>query len=261
MPPAELLDLRGRVAIVTGGAMGNGRGIALALAGCGADVVVADIDAAAAGAVVDEMRAMGRDPLFVRTDVASVGDIGRMVDAVIARYGRIHILVNNAGILTLSLGEGGPSLADTTEESWTRMMDINLKGAVFCAKAVLPHMVRQHSGVIINIGSSGSANGGLGNETVEYDISKAGMECLTKALARFHAGDGVRVNSISPGVIDTPMHAARQAEVRAMEAAIPLGRLGTPEDIGGVAAWLASDLSAYVTGQAIHVNGGLRMVS
>ncbi len=261
MRVAELYDLTAKVAIVTGGAMGNGRGIALALADCGASVAVSDIDADAAQRVTDEITEMGHDSCFVKTDIGSVKDIEHMVATVMRRYGRVDILVNNAGILTLSSTPAVASLADTTEDSWTRMMDINLKGAVFCAKAVIPHMVRQHAGNIINLGSSASANGGLGNETVEYDISKAGMECLTKALARSYAQDGIRVNSISPGVIDTPMHRDRHSIVKGLESLIPLGRLGTPDDIGSVAAWLASDASSYVTGQAIHVNGGLRLVS
>jgi 3-oxoacyl-[acyl-carrier protein] reductase len=164
--------------------------------------------------------------------------------------------VNNAGILELY------DVVDMPVESWDRIIEVNLKGPVFLTQAAMRGMMNRGRGGIVNIGSSLSANGGAGAEGVPYNISKAGLQCFTKTLAKQLASYGIRVNSVSPGIIDTPMLRGPfpPEDVQGFAADVPLGRLGLPEDVADATVFLLSDAASYITGQAIHVNGGLMMV-
>jgi 3-oxoacyl-[acyl-carrier protein] reductase len=161
--------------------------------------------------------------------------------------------VNNAGILELYSIEG------LTEESWDRVIGINLESTVFLTNKLLQHMREQGNGAIVNIGSSMSANEGAGPEGIPYNISKAGLHCMTKTYARILAPEGIRINAVAPGIIRTPMLSPFDKEaVESWGASIPLRRLGEPDDIGAAVAFLLSDFASYITGQVLHVNGGMR---
>lgn len=252
---AEMFDFRGKVAIVTGATGGNGGGISRRLAACGADLVLTDIKGSSLAALAEELSAGEGRMVTAEADVANLGEGGAVVDLALAEFGRIDFLVNNAGILGLY------DVVDMEVANWDRTLGVNLRGPVFMTQRAVRSMMERRSGGVVNIGSSLSANGGAGGEGVDYNISKAGIQCFTKTLAKQLAPYGIRVNSVSPGIIDTPMLRGGFSEEDTKEFAsnVPLGRLGQPEDIGNAVAFLLSGVSSYITGQAIHVNGGLRM--
>jgi 3-oxoacyl-[acyl-carrier protein] reductase len=240
--------------LVTGSSSGIGAATALIMAGHGAEVAVncqERIDQAEE--VAARIRAMGRRSLVVQADVSDQGQAQRLVESVVKEWGRLDILVNNAGRVFYYT-------IDTLEpEEWHRVLDTNLSSQVYCTQAALPHMLEQGWGRIINI-SSISAQRGSPSGDLSYSASKAGIVALTKTLARQYAAQGITVNAVAPGIIDAGMTVNLSPERRAQAAAAtPMGRLGQPEEIGEVVAFLASDRASYVTGQLIAVNGGLYM--
>lgn len=248
----------GRVAVVTGGAMGIGYTIASRLARTGYDVAVADIDSAGAERVAEELRRLGRKAVAVCGDVGVRADALRMMQAAARDLGEVDLLVNNAGIARL-----GP-LVSFPEADWREIFRVNVDGVFFCCQAVLPPMMARHRGNIVSISSW---NGKLGAPNFgAYSATKAAVISLTQALAREVASYGIRVNAVCPGIVaGTPMRkeVERQGQTFGLPPSseraktIPLGRLATPEDIAGMVAFLASDEAAYMTGQAVNVTGGL----
>ena len=250
------LDLSNRVALVTGASSGIGAASAQVLASLGADVAITYLhNQAGAEKVRDEITSLGRKALAIHADVREAEQISALVSHVINELGPIDILVNNAG----SLVERKKNV-EMTKELWDDVINLNLTSAMLCAKAVAPSMVERKSGAIINVVSIAAHNGG-GPGAGAYCAAKAGLIALTKSQAKELAPHGVRVNAISPGTIDTPFHEVFSTPemIKAAVAAIPLGRLGTPEDCGKVVAFLASDAASYLVGETIEVNGGQLM--
>jgi 3-oxoacyl-[acyl-carrier protein] reductase len=242
--------LTDKIAIVTGGARGIGRGIAEGFAREGADVAIADIASDEAAAPVQEaIRAAAQRALFVRTDVSDQAHVRAMVEQVLDAFGRVDILVNNAGIFTQSLVEN-LSVAD-----WDRVVGVNLRGTFLCTRFVLPHMLARGSGRIINIASQLGYLGG--EEVAHYCASKGGVIAFTKALAREVATRGVLVNGIAPGPILTDMMASETEEWKANKLAdLPIGRFGEVSEVVPTAIFLASDDASYYVGQTLGPNGG-----
>ena len=243
--------LEGKVAIVTGGSRGIGAAIAASLAEAGAPVVVSGRDAGRLAGVVKDLEALGGSALAVEGDVAQREDADRLVDAAKQRFGRIDILINNAGVTRDAL------LVRMKDEDWDRVLNTNLRGPFLTTRAVAKVMIRQKSGGrVINIASAAGAMGNAGQ--ANYSASKAGLIGLTKALARELAHWSILVNAVAPGLIETDMIAAISTEARtALLDQVPLGRVGTPREVAEVVRFLAGDGAAYITGQVIHVNGGL----
>ena len=241
--------VEGRVAIVTGAARGIGHGIARALAAEGAAVVVADLDEPGARAVAAELAAGGADALALRVDVSSEEDTRRLAEETVAAYGRIDVLVANAGVA----GEG--TVVETTLEEWSRVLAVDLTGVFLSCRAVLPTMIAQGSGRIVATGSQLGLRGAPG--LVPYCAAKAGVHGLVKALAREVAPHGITVNAIAPGPTDTDILAGIDEEtMSAIVAEIPLGRIARVEEIAPAAVLLASDEGAYFTGSIVNVSGG-----
>jgi len=240
-----------RVAIVTGGGSGIGRAVALAFAGEGAWVVVADFDAAAAARVAEEARTIGGAALPVRADVSSAADVEGMVAAALSAFGGIDVLFNGAGVLSFG------TVLDTDEAEWRRILDVNLTGTYLCCRAVLPHIIARGGGSIVNASSSTGAHDGNANAAA-YVASKGGVTLLTRCLAIDHAGDHVRVNAVAPGPTDTPMLRRNMSpdEVEAFARTYPFGRLGRPEEIAAAVLYLASEAASFVTGAVLAVDGG-----
>ncbi len=246
------MRLNEKTALVTGAAQGIGRDIALALAADGADVAICDVNLEAAQKTAAEIESKGRKSLAVKANVAASADVTSMVDQVMEKFGRLDILVNNAGITRDGL------ILRMKDEDWDLVLSINLKGAFLCTKAALKHMTKQRTGTIINIASIVGAMGNAGQ--ANYVASKAGLIGLTKTIAREYANRSITANAVAPGFIDTAMTQALSENVRAeLAKQIPLGRLGSSEDVANAVRFLASPAAAYITGQVIHVNGGMYM--
>ncbi len=242
------MDLSQRVAIVTGGARGIGREIALKLAEVGASVVVSDL--ADAEPVAQEIRGMNRQSLAVQADVSSASDVARLVEATVSSYGRVDILVNNAGIARDQL------LLRMSDEDWDAVLNVNLKSVFLCTRAVLRHMMKQRWGRIISLSSIVGIVGNPGQ--ANYASAKAGIIGFTRTIAREVGSRGITVNAIAPGFIDTPMTQKLGEEQRQeLLKRIPLGFLGTPRDVAEAVAFLASEEARYITGQVLGVDGGL----
>jgi NAD(P)-dependent dehydrogenase (short-subunit alcohol dehydrogenase family) len=252
----------GRAVLVTGGALGIGRGIAEAFVAAGASVAIADIDGAAAADAATEIAADGegrRRVIQTIGDVSVAADAERMVAETVAAFGRLDVLVNNAGIAPL---EWYGRVEDISEAIWDRTLDVNLKGMFLMSRATLPHIRAAGGGTIINIASVQ----GLQSmpRVAAYAASKGGVLSLTRAMALDHAHEGIRVVAICPGTIDSAMVRAiaraeggdEEANVRRYGAAHPLGRIGTPADIGAAAVFLASDAASFITGEHLNVDGG-----
>ena len=246
------MSLQGRVAIITGAAQGIGRAIAEALAHAGADIAVADLDTGRSADTVAAVEKIGRKALNIKVNVADANETKAMAEHVIKTWGKIDILVNNAGITRDAL------LLRMKEEDWNLVLQVNLNGTFNCTKAVLQPMTKQRYGRIVNIASIVGAMGNVGQ--ANYAASKAAVIGFTKTVAREYASRSVTVNAVAPGFIDTAMTQGLPTEVKeALQKQIPLGRLGTPADIAAAVQFLVSDEAGYVTGQVLHVNGGMLM--
>jgi len=257
------MELNQEVAIVTGAGRGIGRAIAFELARMGADIVIAELDRAGAERTASDVRGLNRRATVVPTDVTSQKDLRAMAEQTRAEFGRIDILVNNAGIYRAAAS------VDVTEEHWDAIMNINAKAVFFASQAVLPTMIAQKRGVIVSLASMA---GKIGSRTnLPYNASKAAVISITKSLALAHAADGIRVNCVCPGFVETDMWAAVAREqgallgqspeefTRQRVRQVPLGRMECPEDVANLIGFLVSTRADYITGQAISVDGGLVM--
>ena len=245
------MDLRGSVALVTGAQQGIGRATAVALAREGADIALNYLDdKAGAGSGAELCRKEGRRALIVQGDVARRDDAARMVAECVAGLGRIDILVNNAGVFPRV------KFLDMTDADWDYLIDINLKGGFLCAQAAARQMVAEgHGGAIVNLSSGALRGAKLG---VHYSASKGGVVSMTRAMALELAAHGIRVNAVAPGLTDTaqPRYEHSDEELHVLGRALPLGRLGTPEEIADAIVFLASSKARFITGQVLHANGG-----
>ncbi|MGE7608515.1 3-oxoacyl-[acyl-carrier-protein] reductase [Peribacillus frigoritolerans] len=245
--------LKGKKALVTGASRGIGREVALELARQGADVAINYSGSEAkANEVVDEIKALGRKAFAIQCDVANSESVTSMIKEVVEQFDRVDILVNNAGITRDNL------LMRMKEDEWDSVINTNLKGVFLCTKAVTRQMMKQRSGRIINMASIVGVSGNAGQ--ANYVAAKAGVIGLTKTTAKELASRGITVNAIAPGFISTDMTGELPEDVqKAMLDQIPLARFGDPKDIAAVASFLASDASKYMTGQTLHVDGGMVM--
>jgi 3-oxoacyl-[acyl-carrier protein] reductase len=241
-------SVAGKVTIVTGAARGIGRAIAARFAAERAQVVVNDINAAGAEDAVGAFAAAGGSAIAVAGDVSNAGDVDALIETTLRRFGRIDVLVNNAG-----LTDTMRHLLEADDAWWHRVIAVNLSGAFLCSLRAARAMARQRSGVIINLSSGGASRAHRGN--VAYDAAKGGIEAMTRAMALDLAPYGVRVNALVPGSID---NGTMTPDVKRRRGAdIPLGRVGEADDLGGPAVFLASDDARYITGHLIVVDGGL----
>jgi 3-oxoacyl-[acyl-carrier protein] reductase len=246
------MTLQGKVAVVTGGSRGIGQAVASALAREGAAVTLCGRDRVPLEKVRADLEASGARVLAVQADVTAASEVEQMIRACLERFGSIHILVNNAGVTRDNL------LLRMKDEEWDAVLNTNLKGAFYCTRAVLRPMLKQREGRIINLTSVVGVMGNPGQ--ANYVAAKAGMIGLTKATAKEVASRGITVNAVAPGFIATDMtHALEPGIQGQIRSQIPLGRFGTPEEVAAVVVFLASDRAAYITGQVIHINGGLWM--
>lgn len=249
-----MIKLTGRVAIVTGAGRGIGAAIAATLADYGCDVVVNDIAPLdRAQQVARAVEQAGRRALVVDADVSDPVHVQRMIEQVQQTFGRIDILVNNAGIIRRG------TLVEHTPDEWENVLKVNLWGPYYCVKAVVPIMIQQGSGKIINISSIAGKVGDLASAP-SYGASKGALNAFTKAMARELAPHGITVNAIAPHAIETEMSQGWPDEKRQqIIASIPLGRLGTPQEVAEATAFLASDGANFITGEILDVNGGYLM--
>jgi 3-oxoacyl-[acyl-carrier protein] reductase len=248
------MDLSNKVALVTGSARGIGKAIALKLAEAGADIVVNDIAAAAdtLEGTANEIRALNRKALAVTADVSLKDDVNRMVETAVTTMGHVDILVNNAGVTRDQI------IMRMTDEEWDTVLNIDLKSAFLCTRAVLRHMMKQRWGRIISIASVVGIMGNAGQ--ANYAAAKAGIIGLTKSIAKEAGSRGITANAIAPGFIETKMTEKLDEKQRQIfTQRIPLGTLGSPRDVAEAAAFLASEEAHYITGQVLNVDGGMAL--
>jgi NAD(P)-dependent dehydrogenase (short-subunit alcohol dehydrogenase family) len=251
--------LKDRVAIITGGARGIGRAIALRFAGEGCDCVICDVDIKGAEKTAKEIKALGRKAIAIAVDVASTKEVGNMVARIIKELKKIDILVNNAGGVA-----GDAKIEETSDEAWNRVIAVNLTGQFLVCRAVIPYMKKNKYGKIINLSSMGAIHPPA--PIVHYHAAKGGVLGLTTNLALELAKENITVNAILPGPIKSDFFtemfkdkSKKEADAffKTLDAKVPMGRMGQPDEIAKVALFLASDLSSFVTGEAINVGGGL----
>lgn len=247
------MRLKNKVAVITGGAQGIGRAIALGMAREGAKVVVADLQSEKARSVADEVKILGGDALGFEVNVADESSVKRLAEATFAQFGRVDILVNDAGVYLKS------SVVDMSEADWDRTLDINLGGNFLCCRAFVPAMREQKSGRIISM-ASGIGHYGM-KQFSHYAASKAAIIGFVKSLARELGPDGITVNAICPGSANTAMPRGHRSEEEVMQRlhSTPLPHVLEPEDIAGPILFLASDAAAYITGQSYNINCGTYM--
>ena len=251
----RLLSLEGKVAMVTGAASGIGRAISIRLAEMGAFVAVLDIDETKGRETATEIEAHGRAALFLKCDVRSAADCRRAVESTIERFDKVDILCNCAGIAIRK------DIVELTEDEWDLALDVTLKGIYLLSREVVPHMVRNGGGSIINLGSGWSLKGGP--RAASYCAAKGGVVNLTRAMAIDHGKHNIRVNCVCPGDVETPMLLSECAQLGEDKEAFmreaanrPLARVGSPDDIANAVLFLASPMSSWITGAALVVDGG-----
>jgi 3-oxoacyl-[acyl-carrier protein] reductase len=246
------MELLGKVSVVTGGIQGIGRAIALTLATRGSDVAVIDVKDEGSAELLSELKDLGRKSLFVKANIAVLSEVEAAAKSILDSLGKIDILVNNAGITRDAL------LVRMEEKSWDSVIEVNLKGTFNCTRVFLKEMLRHRYGKIINVASVVGIMGNAGQSN--YAASKAGVIALAKSVAKEVASRNITVNAVAPGFIDTAMTRVLSAEAKAsLMSNVPLGRMGSPEDVANAVAFLASDSASYITGQTIHVDGGMLM--
>jgi NAD(P)-dependent dehydrogenase (short-subunit alcohol dehydrogenase family) len=257
------MRLVGKSAIITGAGRGIGKATALRFAREGADVLVPDLDLGTSQQTAGAIAALGRKGVSMQADLTRTADIQRMVETALREFGKIDILVNNAGLTQVR------DPMQLTEADWDRTLDLNLKAVFFCSQAVAREMIRRRTGVILNAASISGRSGKP--MLVDYCASKFGVIGITQGLALALAKHGIRVNAVAPGIVDTDMWVGIDREWSALEgkptgemkrsrvAAIPLGRIETPEDVANLYTFLASDEADYITGQTYNVCGGLQL--
>ena len=253
------MRLSGKVTLVTGASVGLGRAVAARFAREGASVVAADVNETDGQALVEELKAEGLEAMFVRTDVSQECQVKALFDAALARYGHLNVLYSNAAVL---LSERDLPVHEISLETWDYVMNVNLRGAFLCARHAVGSMLQNGGGSVIFLGSP-TGLVGCAPALSAYSTSKAGIMGLTRVMAAAYARNNVRVNSIVPGTMDTPMNAYILADSAVREKyrdAVPVGRLGAPADIEGIALFLASDESSYCTGGLYMCDGGLTAV-
>jgi 3-oxoacyl-[acyl-carrier protein] reductase len=251
------LDLTGKVALITGASSGIGAATAAVFSDLGAHIAIGyHSNQKGAEAVRSKIAATGAKVVAIQADMRNSAEIARMVKSAVEQLGPIDILVNNAGSLVARI-----AIANLTEEGWDEIIDLNMKSAALCSQAVMASMIERKSGAIINIVSIAGRNGG-GPGAGPYAAAKGGLISLTKSMAKELAPHGIRVNAVSPGVIDTPFHEVFSTPemIRNFVKTIPLGRVGTAMECATAIAFLASDAAAYVVGETLEVNGGQMML-
>lgn len=246
------MRLQGKTALITGGAQGIGKSIALSMAKEGAGIGIADVNLEIAQQTAEEVKALGVKSIALKLDVSNQKSVTEAFNAFKTEFGSLDILINNAGITRDAV------LLRMKEEDWDAVLNINLKGSFLCSKEAVKIMAKQRSGNIVSISSVVAFMGNPGQ--VNYSSSKAGLIGLTKTIAREYASRGIRANAVAPGFIQTAMTDSLSDEVKnEMHKAIPLGGFGTPGDIANAVIFLSSADADYITGQVIHVNGGMYM--
>lgn len=249
-----MLELKNQVAIITGARRGMGKSHALTLARAGAKVVVSDISKEECQIVVEEIKKNGGEAIAVKCDVTKKKDVEEMVQTAIDKWGKVDILVNNAGIAEFA------SFLEMTEEQWDKTLDINLKGYFLCSQAAAKEMVKQKSGVIVNIASVAMGQQGIGFSNIaHYCASKGGIVGMTEALALELAPFNIRVNAVAPGMIETPMMDTVKSDPKTLEGLlvrVPMRRVGKPEEVSNLVLFLASAESSYMTGSTVVIDGG-----
>jgi 3-oxoacyl-[acyl-carrier protein] reductase len=247
-----MIDLKKKVSVVTGGAQGIGKSIALRLAEAGSDIVIGDVNPEIGKQTAEEIKSKGVQSLFLPLDVSNYEKVEEFTNQTVEKFGKIDILVNNAGVTRDTL------IMKMKPEDWDFVLKINLTGAFYCAKCILPFMAKARSGRIINIASIIGLMGNVGQ--ANYSASKGGLIALTKTMAKEYASRNINVNAIAPGFIKTAMTDKLSEDVRnAMTAMIPKKSYGMPDDVANAVLFFASDLSSYVTGQVLVVDGGMVM--
>lgn len=246
------MRLEGKNALITGGAQGIGKSIALSMANEGAGIGIADVNLEIAQQTAEEVKALGVKSIALKLDVSNQKSVTEAFSTFKTEFGSLDILINNAGITRDTV------LLRMKEEDWDAVLNINLKGSFLCSKEAVKIMAKQRSGNIVSISSVVAFMGNPGQ--VNYSSSKAGLIGLTKTIAREYASRGIRANAVAPGFIQTAMTDSLSDEVKSeMHKAIPLGEFGTSEDVANAVIFLASSDSDYITGQVLHVNGGMYM--
>lgn len=252
----NLFNFTGKVALVTGASSGIGRATAELFGELGASVVITyKSNEKGAGETIQKLVASGGKAIAIQGDFTRMADVRQTVEQAQNQLGTIDILVNNAGSLVERL-----RTAELTETRWNEVFDLNVKSAFFAAQAVIPRMLEKKSGVIINVTSVAGRNGGaLGS--IHYSSAKAAMLTMTKGLAKEFAAQGIRINAVSPGVIDTPFHEvfSTPEAMKNFNNMIPMGRVGKSSEVASVIAFLASDAASYLAGETIEINGGMLM--